>query len=707
MGDRAGLGDETAIVMATWFQRGVAGARLGAPLIFAVAAALGMLLTITSLLDTPAPTLGYFRFINTDGLSVFYGHGLYHNPDGPGYIPAVYPPVMPALIALLDQVHMWDGWAVAINVGATALLAGLAAWLAYRGGRSHGAAAVVRALGIGGLAVWLATVAARVLYIPWVDPLAWGLALAGMVLVVRAHRSLPVAAAAVALLTAGVWTKQTTIVAALAAALWLLVAAWRGQRSLSFVAGFLLALLAVNVAVLGTGQVLSGGWESFYVITVPQHHVYVHGVDEFAADLVDACGIPLLVTVTALLVLLARRLARLERRRLRGIELGEGSLLGIFVIVALPAAIYFRQKAGAEQNHYIGVDWGLALLAALALGRAQRSPVRGALADAVVAGAAMVAVVGTLSASARFDFGLQHVKFASVPADLRAVAQRETLYHPVYSELSTPRTHQVYVPADNLVAVLAAGYQPKGVARDLLARRFDSVVPFRTALAPIFDYYDAYASGFGRYEENYLWKLDAIIDAGYQAAPGYPAGVLIRRPGPNLASRFGGCFGPFTLGGAQFDIRGGGGLWCQPSGAPQGIEMRGSPAPISRLVSGGPVSPMGSLTITATRPDSGFTLALAGGRNGWELDGNPRPHGWALALLRPGQPPSEIRVYSGSSVQLLLTPSASRGLSARKDESVEVPVATQSANGPLTISATTRGDVKFDVAGLRMRPSFR
>ena len=81
------------------------------------------------------------------------------------------------------------------------------------------------------MGVWLATVALRAMYIPWPDPLAWGLAFPGLFFVASAHRSRKAAVMAVVLLTAGFWSKQSTVVVAIAAVTWLLLLCWRGQRS--------------------------------------------------------------------------------------------------------------------------------------------------------------------------------------------------------------------------------------------------------------------------------------------------------------------------------------------------------------------------------------------------------------------------------------------------------------------------------------------
>jgi hypothetical protein len=678
--------------------------RLAAPAMFAVAAMIGMGWTIGSLIANPAPTLGYYRFVNTDALALFYGHGLYHDPAGPGYLATVYPPVMPLLIALLDLVHLWDGWGVAINVLATAALAYLAGLIGYRAAGRRGPAALATAAGLGGMGVWLATIAFGVVYVPWVDPLSWGLALTGMVLLVRADRSHWMMAASIVLLTAGTWTKQTTIVAPAAAVAWLAFMTWRRRRPLRFSLGFVAALLVANGAAFAAAQLLSDGWASFYTITVPARHVFVYGAGTLLRDLFQACGIPLLVAGVAIAAGWPYRWR--PRRDAPWSTTAElGILLSAFVVIALPVSMYFRQKAGSNQYYYLGVDWGLALIAALAVGRAQRRSRGRVLADTALAAAAAFALIATFDRHQRFDLHSQHVTFASVPPGLQMIAGHESLYDPVYSDLAAGSTHRVYSPVDNVVALLAAGVQPRGLIDALLERRFDAVVPFDLALAPLSAYYNAYASGFGRYEDNYLWKLDVVIAAGYAPEAGSQLGVLVRRPGPDLAMALRSCFGPFRLAGAWFDIRHGGGLWCTSGSGGQTVSMRGSPAPISQLISRYGVSPSGFVTITATRPSAGFTLYFASGSATWEIDGNPRPGGWAIGLVRSGRLASSTRVYSGKRLTIDLTPASSGGgLSHAAGGAVDAPLATRARIGQLTIAATTGGDVSFDLNRFEAAP---
>src|SRR5436305_10844468 len=104
---------------------------------------------------------------------------------------------------------------------------------------------------MGGAGVWLVTSAVGLLYLGWTDELAWAFAIGGLVAGARAHKSIGAAGLTVAMLTLAFWSKQTTIAASLAFALWLVVLTARRQRSLRFTVALLGLLLVVNAVILG------------------------------------------------------------------------------------------------------------------------------------------------------------------------------------------------------------------------------------------------------------------------------------------------------------------------------------------------------------------------------------------------------------------------------------------------------------------------
>jgi hypothetical protein len=134
--------------------------------------------------------------------------------------------------------------------------------------------------------------------------------------------------------------------------------------------------------------------------------------------------------------------------------------------------------------------------------------------------------------------------------------------------------------------------------------------------------------GYGRWEANYLWKLDTVIAAKYQPAGDLPAGVvearlvpggavspvpLMRRPGPDPAPWMRDCFGPFKVAGAAWRIAAGGGFWCRPGRRGSVLGLRLTPARMSEIradhVS---VVRRASISIRVQRP--GLVEAVVGGR---------------------------------------------------------------------------------------------
>lgn len=150
------------------------------PGLFAAAVLVGMAITVVTLVRTPAVDIGLFRSIGHDALSLHLGHGLYHNPAGNGYTGTLYTPLAALLISRLDDLYVWNGWAVVLTVGATAVLGLSVAWSAWRAAGDRNLQTMTGALGLGGAAVWLVTSVGGVLYLGWTDELAWAFALVGL-----------------------------------------------------------------------------------------------------------------------------------------------------------------------------------------------------------------------------------------------------------------------------------------------------------------------------------------------------------------------------------------------------------------------------------------------------------------------------------------------------------------------------------------------
>lgn len=116
------------------------------PGVFAAAVVVGMSITVVTLVRTPAVDIGLFRSVGHDALSLYLGHGLYHNPAGNGYTGSLYTPLEPLLISLVDRLRLWNGWPVALTVGATAVLGLSVAWAARRAAADRRPQTIVGAL---------------------------------------------------------------------------------------------------------------------------------------------------------------------------------------------------------------------------------------------------------------------------------------------------------------------------------------------------------------------------------------------------------------------------------------------------------------------------------------------------------------------------------------------------------------------------------
>ncbi len=91
-------------------------------------------------------------------------------------------------------------------------------------------------------------------------------------------------AVAVMALTAAIWTKQTTLVAAVAFAIWLAIESRRGRVGTRYALGVLTALAVLNGVVLAAGSVLTDGWLWRFVVELPRAHARINGLSELPGD---------------------------------------------------------------------------------------------------------------------------------------------------------------------------------------------------------------------------------------------------------------------------------------------------------------------------------------------------------------------------------------------------------------------------------------
>ncbi len=150
------------------------------------------------------------------------------------------------------------------------------------------------------------------------------------------------------------------------------------------------------------------------------------------------------------------------------------------------------------------------------------------------------------------------MEWGRVSPELRAFAARRSIYDPVSGDPLLDTQGALYPGFDNWYGMVAAGRRPGHLIRALTDRRFDAVAPFDEG-----KWSEDFASGRGRFEANFVQKLNRVIEAKYARSASVPEGFLARRPGPDPAPWMGRCFGPFPLAGASFSINRGGGFWCR------------------------------------------------------------------------------------------------------------------------------------------------
>ncbi len=666
-----------------------------APLLLGVPVLVGVAVTLARLLTSSHPDIGYATTPNSDAEVLFLGHTIYQDPDD-GYTGQLYTPLFPALVSLFHHVRLWNGWPITLSMAATLVLVGLVAALAYPpGGRTKSDRWLwmAGAVGVGAVAWWLVSaLGLNLLYEGRADHVAWAFALVGLVMLARGGRRVTVVS--VLLLSAAFWAKQNTLVVAVACALWMLagaaLGAWDWRRALSFCA----ALLALNLAILGLLSLVTGGWAFYFVFELGLNHPKVSTFGDYAREGVRAVGFGfvLALLVGAGVLVEARRAG--QRRRIARVLAGSFdarlvSLLALFAVLGFPAAVYFRTQLGGDTNQYIGLAWVMGILVAVAYRRAAARDWTALVAAGALALAFVVAVApGGKVAGLNVAEAGQDREFAELPAPWLDYARSHVMYEQVHADLNVEPQGVVYPNLYNFADLLSVGRQPFYLVNALLDRRFDAVKPIGFASPQELLFWEIYASGNGREESSYIWKLNQVIDSGYAPAPGLPEGFLARRPGPPRDPWMRMCFGPFDVGALEFEIRDGGGFWCRDGeGA---VVLRRTPAPVTELHATEKVSGLaGSLGVTL--PRGRFELRLSGeGGELWKLRGARTPGGVRLGGVR-------VPVRAGGR---LIVDFKGGGAIEASGPRVSVPV-PDVGDAHLSIYATRGSGARFELADLR------
>lgn len=609
--------------------RVVRSSLIAAPLLFGVPVALGIVVSVVRLVGLRYPDLGWATTVNSDAEELYLGHTLYQNPAH-GYTGQIYTPLFPAIVSVFDHVFLWNGWPLVLVIGASTSLAALAARIAYgRLGPAPPIVCVLGAAGIGGVAYWcVSNVGLALLDEARADQVAWAFALYGLVAVADlgptpTRRRVVIAAL---LLSAALWTKQTTVGVVIPAAAWVLglaiVSALNRRSALLFFA----VLGGLNLAILVILNILTHGWEFYINFELATHQwnefTYGENIVKGLRSCAPAVGFVMIAWAANACRAAARHggsRARAREGRIHRLLTAEDPtgrrilLLGLYIVFGFALAAYFMRKQGTETNQVIGVAWALGLFAAAGWRVAQRDAGAALMAGGCVALFFVALQLGPVDeVAASNEVNIRNLEEAaqwrSIPGELLSWASAHTLYTPVFSDLNVAKGGPLYPNYYNFADLLAGGTQPLYLVHALLDRRFEGVVFFPLEGGQ-------YTSANGRWEENYLWKLDEVIAARYVEQPGLPQGVLGRRPGPEKAAWMRYCFGPFRADGVSFRIHHGGGFWCSFSA--NRLQLVRTPVALSEVVSTQPVALAGTLTLSlANRNTEQVELILAGGHGG-------------------------------------------------------------------------------------------
>jgi hypothetical protein len=665
--------------------------------------------------------------MNADATALYLGQSIYQNPAH-GYIGCVYTPLLPAIISLLFHIHVWFGWPLLLTAFACLSLVTLVAWTAYApSGPTPRILRVASAVGIGGIAYWSVSSLHLLLIDQSTDQVAWAFALFGLVMVAHFGQtpSKRWVISSALLLSAALWTKQTTVVLVFTVFVWVwaLVAMSALPRHTAML--FTGVLIGLNGTLLLALNILSHGWEFYLNFAVGTHATMFPGFARFAAIGGTACVLALAVACVIWLVIagdaakdlhlkLPLRLAgRVIASKTHDVLLMDDStgrcvlLLGSYGVVGFFFAVYCLRLQGTAENEFVGVTWALGLIAAAGWRWTQQRRHTSVVAGGCLAFFLVVghtAAIRQLAAKHRVVIPPYATAqyWPELPRELRLWASHHSLYLPEHPEIDVATGGPIYPNLTAITSPLIAGDQPMYLVRALLDRRFDGVMPFdSTAVA------NTFLSGYGKSEQNYLWKLNQVIAARYMSAPNLPRGVLERRPGPERGHWMRSCFGPFTAGGSTLRIRNGGGFWC--SSRPGHLRLVATPAPSSEVVTTQAVPLAGTIGIVFESPVSArASVTLEAANAKWVIrpdptrgsPGNFGIYSYAKGSLVGGAQVVAARLDNGHrAIWLELRPS--RGpLGPPHAVAHDVAIAaTPLARAPLAISATQGSNI--DLSGMR------
>ncbi len=452
-------------------------------------------------------------------------------------------------------------------------------------------ASFVVALSLGGLSVFSGA------YGEGVDQLAWALLVVAATITFGGLLSLKGLSrrqmlAVGLLLTGSVFTKQTTLVPCLlvssltpARLIFVESRQIRTWRKMLRSATVLLTFAGTSALLGMVLQIASHGYAFDLMVEGQLRYVRVNSLRQQADLSLRSLAVPLVALIVLVLCVAWSLFANSGRRRRLHIFVATAAI--VVAVSPIPTAVLAEAKLGGGPNQLTGPVWTLTLgCAALLL--ILRPSARQLAASAVACGV-LVLSFGPLS-----DIAVEHELFppklyqpaswSSIdPFLLAAVNKGGLVYDVAYPSLSVSPSAPRF-PMSDMLDLLAAGYTPRWVIRNLLAGRYALVRPY-DEYPFLYSTFTDYTSNFGQYDESFLWKIDLLVRMGYEPVKDPVSGFIYYRPTPRLKRLgwFAGCFGPFQAQHAGVDVRlrGAGGLLCIGQG---GLDLSEAPAPITELV---------------------------------------------------------------------------------------------------------------------------
>jgi len=547
----------------------------------------GLVISFIGLCFVRHPNLGWSDSVVIDAKAVATGHFQYGNPARQ-FVGFVYTPLYTWAFAGLLKMFWWEGWGpvlsmVAVAVAIVALVRMLWAATTDWDGRVATSALVV-AVSLGGLSAFAPH---NGLYETRPDQMAWCLCVIAGTIVFQgllaptgfSRRSLLLIGA---VLTASVFTKQTTLVTCVALvtltiALPLLrdpIRSWSVKKALrATTAAWTFAALSLVFGIIL--QLASRGYAYDLLVRDPLRYGLVVPIRQQIGVSLRFIAVPLAAFAVLIVCAGVALLTDREQGRRRRVFVAVAAVL--VAASPIPSAIIAKAKLGGDVNQLAGPVWTLTLGCAVLL-LLLRPSVRQLAAAAIACGVLLTAIdpVSHVFSDHRLSASRLYPPATWAPIDpfLQAsVDKGETVYDTALPSLSVSNKAPGH-PASNWIDQFAAGYTPRYFLQNLIDGRYSLVRPIPDD-PQVLQYYSTdnehYYSNLGRYDGSIPWKVNQLISMGYTPATDPFTGVVYYRPSSKLQSLawFAGCFGPWRSEGAGVDVRvrGSGGLLCIDNGA--------------------------------------------------------------------------------------------------------------------------------------------